>query len=123
LLCLIETATASKPRKDTPRADRLIDTLAYPPRGMDADHAAAYLGLGVTKFREMVAAELLPPPIDLDGSPRWDRARLDRAFDDLKDKRTDPHSAGRARIKARLDAQKAEHQPSADVVRLVERKP
>jgi hypothetical protein len=95
---------------------RLIGSLAYPPRGMDADHAAAYLGLGVTKFREMVAAGLLPPPLDLDGSPRWDRVGLDRVFDDLKDKRTDPSRAGRARIQARLDAQKAE--PSADVVHL-----
>jgi hypothetical protein len=35
---------------------RLIDLLAYPPRGMDVEHAAAYVGLGRTKFLEMVEA-------------------------------------------------------------------
>jgi hypothetical protein len=88
---------------------------------MDDDHAAAYLGIGVTKFREMVAAGLLPQAVDLDGSPRWDRIGLDQAFDDLKQKRLDPNRAGRARIQARLDAQKAIR--SADVVQLPERKP
>jgi predicted DNA-binding transcriptional regulator AlpA len=87
---------------------RLIDTLAYPPRGMDVEHASAYVGLGRTKFLEMVEAGLMPRPVDLDGSPRWDRLDIDRAFDDLKEQRCDPRKAGRARIQARLDQQKLE---------------
>src|SRR5262249_50386244 len=115
LLGLSDTAPRTRAK------ERLIDNLAYPPRGMDDDHAAAYLGLGVTKFREMVAAGIFPAAIDLDGSPRWDRVGLDHAFDALKEHRSDPRRAGRARIQARLDAQKAK--PSAEVVRLSERKP
>jgi len=35
-------------------ADKLQDHLAYPPRTMDAERAAAYVGFGRTKFLEMV---------------------------------------------------------------------
>jgi predicted DNA-binding transcriptional regulator AlpA len=64
---------------------RLIDLLAYPPRGMDVEHAAAYVGLGRTKFLEMVGAGQFSKPVDLDGSPRWDRCDLDRDFENLKE--------------------------------------
>jgi predicted DNA-binding transcriptional regulator AlpA len=70
--------------------DKFSDHLAYPPRGMEVERAAAYVGLGRTKFLEMVEAGRMPKPVDLDGSPRWDRADLDSAFDDLKDRRRDP---------------------------------
>jgi predicted DNA-binding transcriptional regulator AlpA len=92
----------------TERRERLLDHLAYPPRGMDVEHAASYVGLGRTKFLEMVEAGLMPRPVDLDGSPRWDRLDVDRAFEDLKEQRHDPRKAGRARIQARLDQQKRE---------------
>jgi predicted DNA-binding transcriptional regulator AlpA len=87
---------------------RLIDLLAYPPRGMDVEHAAAYVGLGRTKFLEMVEAGQFSKPVDLDGSPRWDRCDLDRDFENLKEQRHDPAKAGRTRIQARLDQQKRE---------------
>jgi predicted DNA-binding transcriptional regulator AlpA len=92
----------------TERREKLSDTLAYPPRGMDVEHAAAYLGIGRTKFQELVEAGLMPKPVDLDGSPRWDRIDIDHAFEDLKQQRHDPARAGRARIQARLDQQKRE---------------
>jgi predicted DNA-binding transcriptional regulator AlpA len=92
----------------TERRERLLDQLAYPPRGMDVEHAAAYVGLGRTKFLEMVEAGLMPRPVDLDGSPRWDRIDIDHAFEDLKQQRHDPAKAGRARIQARLDQLKRE---------------
>jgi hypothetical protein len=38
------------------------DSLAYPPRGMSRDEAARYIGVGVTKFDEMVADRRMPPP-------------------------------------------------------------
>jgi predicted DNA-binding transcriptional regulator AlpA len=88
--------------------DRLADHLAYPPRGMDVERAAAYVGFGRTKFLEMVEDGRMPPPIDVDGSPRWDRMDLDAAFDDLKQRRKDPVKRSRERIEARIRAQQAE---------------
>src|ERR1700722_13351945 len=36
------------------------DSLAYPPRGMSRDEAARYIGVGVTKFDEMVSDRRMP---------------------------------------------------------------
>jgi predicted DNA-binding transcriptional regulator AlpA len=67
---------------------KLQDSLAYPPRGMDAERAAAYVGLGKTKFLEMVEDGRMPKPVRIeDELPRWDRLDLDAAFEDLKAKR------------------------------------
>ena len=84
---------------------RLSDALAYPPRGMELERASAYVGLGRTKFLELIEAGQMPKPVDLDGSPRWDRFDLDRAFDDLKERRKDPLQRGRERIYGRLRQQ------------------
>lgn len=89
-------------------ADKLGDHLAYPPRGMDVERAAAYVGFGRTKFLELVEDGRMPPPIDIDGNPRWDRVDLDAAFEDLKQRRRDPVQRGRDRIHARLRQQQAE---------------
>jgi hypothetical protein len=59
----------------------------FPPRLMELERAAAYVGFGRTKFQDLETAGLMPKPVDVDGSPRWDRLDLDRAVDDLKDKR------------------------------------
>ncbi|HZR88435.1 MAG TPA: hypothetical protein VFB02_16630 [Bradyrhizobium sp.] len=67
--------------------DKLSDHLAYPPRGMGVERAAAYVGFGVTKFLEMVDEGAMPKPVNISGNnPRWDRLDLDAAWDDLKDK-------------------------------------
>ena len=60
------------------------DTLAYPPRGMNAERAAAYLGVSKSKLLEMVDSGEAPGPVDLGGCPRWDR----RALDELMDSRS-----------------------------------
>jgi len=86
-------------------SDRLSDHCAYPPRGMDVERAASYVGFGRTKFLEMVDDGRMPKPIDVDGNPRWDRVDLDAAFDDLKERRKDPVQRGRDRIHARLHQQ------------------
>jgi len=88
------------------------------PRALNADGAAAYLGMGVTKFRELVKEDKLPRPVDLDGMPRWDRVELDAAFETMKEQTADPHKAGRARIQARIDEQKNAGRPSAEIVPL-----
>jgi len=67
------------------KQQRVADSFAYPPRLMELERAAAYVGLGRTKFSEMVKAGRMPKPLDLDGSPRWDRIDLDRTVDDLKE--------------------------------------
>lgn len=54
------------------------------PRGMRADDAASYLGMSVTKFRELVDSKRMPKSFKVDGIVLWDRLDLDAAFDDLK---------------------------------------
>jgi hypothetical protein len=83
-------------------ADKLQDQLAYPPRLMAATRAAAYIGFGLTKFMEMVDQGVMPEPIDVDGSPRWDRIDLDSAVENLKDRRRDPVTRDRNRLQQRL---------------------
>jgi predicted DNA-binding transcriptional regulator AlpA len=58
---------------------------AYPPRGMRREAAAAYIGLGVTKFDELVADGRMPKPKRVDGCVIWDRFQLEAAFTDLPD--------------------------------------
>lgn len=62
---------------------RSSDALSYPPRGMDRIEAARYIGVGVTKFDEMVADKRMPHPKKVDGRMVWDRIQLDAAFTDL----------------------------------------
>jgi hypothetical protein len=72
---------------------RVADSFAYPPRLMELERAAAYVGFGRTKFQDLESAGLMPKLVDVDGSPRWDRHDLDRAVDDLKEiKRAKPRS-------------------------------
>lgn len=55
----------------------------YPPRGMSRTEAARYVGVGTSKFDEMVADRRMPKPRKVDGRTIWDRAELDMAFSDL----------------------------------------
>lgn len=51
-----------------------------PPRGLSREEAAAYIGIGATKFDEMVLDGRMPNPKRIDGRKVWDRLRLDSAF-------------------------------------------
>jgi predicted DNA-binding transcriptional regulator AlpA len=62
-----------------------IDSLSYPPRGLSRDEAARYIGVGATKFDEMVADGRMPRPKRVDGRVIWDRLRIEAAFSDLPD--------------------------------------
>jgi excisionase family DNA binding protein len=64
--------------------DRL-DTIAYAPRGLSRDEAARYIGVGTTKFDEMVADGRMPRPKRIDGRVVWDRLKIEAAFSDLPD--------------------------------------
>jgi excisionase family DNA binding protein len=63
------------------------DPVAYPPRGLSRDEAARYVGVGVTKFDEMVADGRMPRPKRIDGRVIWDRLRIEAAFTDLPEDR------------------------------------
>jgi predicted DNA-binding transcriptional regulator AlpA len=92
-------------------ADKLQDHLGYPPRGMDAERAAAYLGLGRTKFLELVENGRMPKPVRIEEElPRWDRFDLDAAWDDLKQRR-DPIERDRDELRRRLRRQQQGKSP------------
>lgn len=59
------------------------DTKNWTPRGLRAQEAAMYIGIGRSKFFEMVNAGRLPKPKKIDGCSVWDRFALDAAFDNL----------------------------------------
>jgi predicted DNA-binding transcriptional regulator AlpA len=56
-----------------------------PPRGLNRVQAADYVGLGVSKFDQLVADGRMPKPVRIDGRVIWDRHSLDAAFDALSD--------------------------------------
>lgn len=64
---------------------RHADAHSYPPRGLSRDDAARYVGVGATKFDEMVADGRMPRPKRIDGRVVWDRLQLDAKFTDLPD--------------------------------------
>jgi excisionase family DNA binding protein len=76
------------------------DAIAYPPRGLSREEAARYVGVGTTKFDEMVKDGRMPKPKRVDGRTVWDRIALDAAFTDLPDEggnRIDQLLQGRGR--------------------------
>lgn len=60
-------------------------TIFYPPRGMSREEAARYIGIGTTKFDQMVKDGRMPKPKRVDGRTIWDRIKLDDAFTRLPD--------------------------------------
>jgi predicted DNA-binding transcriptional regulator AlpA len=50
------------------------------PRGLSRVQSAEYIGIGVTKFDEMVADGRMPRPKRIDGRTVWDRVKLDESF-------------------------------------------
>jgi hypothetical protein len=52
-------------------------------RGLSRAEAAIYIGVGVTKFDEMVALGSMPKPKRIDGRRVWDIIALNMAFDAL----------------------------------------
>ena len=65
--------------------DNLQDHLAYPPRGLRAQRAAAYLGMSESAFLRLVDEGVMPQPVRIRGVTTWDRLDLDAAFENLKD--------------------------------------
>lgn len=70
-------------------------------RGLCIHEAALYVGVSVDKFKELLAAGLMPAP-KLIGTKRvWDRRRVDQYFDALPDdERTERQREPQGRRKA-----------------------
>jgi predicted DNA-binding transcriptional regulator AlpA len=66
-------------------AQKVSDGLAYPPRAMRAEQAAAYLSMSRSMFLKLVDEKVMPEPIKIRGMTTWDRFDLDAAYDDLKE--------------------------------------
>ena len=60
-----------------------FDPHSYAPRGMSREDAARYIGVGTTKFDEMVTDGRMPKPKRVDGRVIWDRLKIEAAFTDL----------------------------------------
>lgn len=56
-----------------------------PRRGLSRTEAALYVGIGATKFDQMVADKRMPAPFRIDGRVLWDIRDLDSAVDVLKE--------------------------------------
>lgn len=54
-----------------------------PRRGLSRDEAARYVGVGTTKFDEMIKDGRMPKAIEIDARVVWDIRELDSAFDNL----------------------------------------
>ena len=52
-------------------------------RGLSRIDAANYVGVGPSKFDEMVADGRMPAPRRIDGRKIWDVRELDASFEDL----------------------------------------
>jgi predicted DNA-binding transcriptional regulator AlpA len=67
--------------------EKLADQLAYPPRAMRADRAAAYLGMSRASFLRLVDDRVLPKSVRITaGMALWDRLELDAAFEAMKER-------------------------------------
>lgn len=65
------------------RLANLPDSL--PPRGLDREQSAEYIGVSCTKFDEMRADGRIGPPKQVDVRIVFDRHRLDKDFSRLPD--------------------------------------
>jgi len=59
--------------------------LGVPKRGCSRVEAAQYVGVGTSKFDELVEDGRMPKPKRIDGRRVWDRHQLDMAFTALPD--------------------------------------
>ncbi len=54
--------------------------VSCPPCGLSRAQSAVFIGVGTTKFDEMVKDGRMPAPKQIDGRKIWDRLGLDEAF-------------------------------------------
>jgi len=61
----------------------LLITRIAPRRALNRAEAASYVGIGTTKFDELVKDRRMPSPFKIDGRVLWDIRLLDAALDNL----------------------------------------
>ena len=66
--------------------EKLQDCLAYPPRTLRAERAAAYLSMSTSSFLKLVEEGVMPKPVKIKGMTMWDRHDLDGAWENLKER-------------------------------------
>lgn len=64
---------------------KLAYQIAYPPRAMRAEAAAAYLSMSKAMFLRLVEDGLMPQPTPVRSMVTWDRNDLDDAYQAIKD--------------------------------------
>ncbi|MGE0829332.1 MAG: helix-turn-helix transcriptional regulator [Hyphomonadaceae bacterium] len=57
--------------------------LPWPPRGLNREQAAAYVGVSATTLDKLIEAGKMPRPVKIGGRRVFDRTELDSAFDAL----------------------------------------
>jgi len=72
----------------SPHARISLLPASLPPRGLSRLQSAEYIGVGPSKFDEMVRDGRMPKPKRIDTRTVWDRAQLDAAFAALDDEST-----------------------------------
>lgn len=77
------SASPKEHDSNAPHPPRRVDSIAWIPRGLRREEAAYYIGVGTTKFDQLVADRRMPKGRRLDGRVVWDRIELDMAFSDL----------------------------------------
>lgn len=65
------------------RVRRSVLPSSCPPRGLGRAAAAEYIGVGVSKFDQMVTDGRMPTAKEIDRRKVWDRIELDEAFSAL----------------------------------------
>lgn len=68
------------PMKTMPDHAPSVLPLSLAPRGLSRVQAAEYIGVGVSKFDQMVEDGRMPRPKRVDARTIWDRFELDAAF-------------------------------------------
>lgn len=61
-----------------------MKSFGFTPRGLSRTGAAYYIGVGTSKFDEMVKDGRMPAPKMIDSRVIWDRWEIDLAFDELQ---------------------------------------
>jgi predicted DNA-binding transcriptional regulator AlpA len=84
--------------------NRVADGLAYPPRAMRAEQAAAYLSMSRSMFLKLVEDKLMPAPVKIKSMTTWDRLDLDAAYDDLKSSTEPSENTVHKRLRELADA-------------------
>lgn len=65
--------------------NQIARAIIQPRRALSRTEAACYIGVGTTKFDELVSQHRMPKPFRIDGRILWDIHDLDAAVDVLKE--------------------------------------